>query len=306
MPLYRTPLPASDVEADLAGVRPGRASALSTSVLAHWAMFGTRARTIAGAYFAFDVWNACDADDEADEQQDREQRRPRDDRQEQPDQPEEADQRDDDARRQRVADPTADRLPAGMADVDRGRERAAQERADDGADAVGQQDVPEVVVVAGRRGALDVVHPLGEVVDTERDRGRQQRRDVGEAAEDLGRRASAGGCPNWANESPTAFGSQTRASRRRSTTSQPMTVPTMIAARPPGMPNGRRTPAVHDSMTMAKVASAIHGALYIWKAALIEMNASEMPGQRPEHRGARRVAPDRRADERADQDDDRR
>ena len=43
----------------------------------------------------------------------------------------------------------------------------------------------KVVVVAGRRGALDVVHPFGEVVDTERDGGREQRRHVGQAADDF-------------------------------------------------------------------------------------------------------------------------
>ena len=41
--------------------------------------------------------------------------------------------------------------------------------------AVGQQDVAQVVVVAGGRGALDVVHRLGEVVDAERD-GRDEQR----------------------------------------------------------------------------------------------------------------------------------
>ena len=54
--------------------------------------------------------------------------------------------------------------------------------ADDRADAVGEQDLAQVVVVARRRGALDVVHRLGEVVDAERDRGGEQRRDVGSPA----------------------------------------------------------------------------------------------------------------------------
>ena len=47
------------------------------------------------------------------------------------------------------------------------------------------------------------------------------------------------------------------------------------------MPNGRRTPAVHDSRMIANVASAIHGALHIWNAGRIEMNAIEMPASVP-------------------------
>ena len=62
-----------------------------------------------------------------------------------------------DARRQRVADPPADRLPARVADVDGRRERAAEERADHGADAVGQQDLAQVVVVARRAEALSTL-----------------------------------------------------------------------------------------------------------------------------------------------------
>ena len=60
IPLYRTPFPASTSKPTLPAFVPAETSALSTSVPAHWAMFGIRARTIAGAYFAFDVWNAWD------------------------------------------------------------------------------------------------------------------------------------------------------------------------------------------------------------------------------------------------------
>ncbi len=55
----------------------------------------------------------------------------------------------------------------------------------------------------------------------------------------------------------------------------------MIAASPPGMPNGSLTPAVHDSRTIANVASAIQAAFHIWNAALIEMKAIEMPASVP-------------------------
>src|SRR6185437_7406822 len=98
-------------------------------------------------------------------------------------QSEEADQGDDDAGGQRITDQAADRLPARMADIDRGRERTAEDRADDGADAVGQQDVAQAVIVTRRRGALDVVHALGKVIDAERNGGDEQGPYVGEALE---------------------------------------------------------------------------------------------------------------------------
>ena len=119
---------------------PAAASAPSTWVWAQAAMFGSSASTTAGACRAGDAWNACapitrpmysrigriatsgmTASSSA--------ARPR-----------KHTSAMHDAGRQRVADPAADRLPAGMADVHRRRERAAEERADDGADAVGQQD----------------------------------------------------------------------------------------------------------------------------------------------------------------------
>ena len=134
------------------------------------------------------------ADHEADIEQDRQDRDERHHREQQRRQAEEADQRDDDAGRERIADAAAHRLPARMADIDRRRERAAEERADDGADAVGEQDVAQIVAVARRRRAFDVVHALGEIVDAERNGGDQQRRDIGEAGEHVGARQSADGC----------------------------------------------------------------------------------------------------------------
>src|SRR6185437_12221817 len=68
---------------------------------------------------------------------------------------------------------------------DRGRKRAAEDRADDGADAVGKQDVAQAVIVTRRRGAFDVVHAFSEIIDAERDRGDKQRRYVGEAPEHI-------------------------------------------------------------------------------------------------------------------------
>jgi hypothetical protein len=121
------------------------------------------------------------ADHETDEQQDRQNRDQRDDREQQRGQAEERHQRDHDAGRERIADAAADRLPAGMADIHRRGERAAEGGADHGADAVREQDVAQIVVVTGGRRALDVVHRLGEVVHAERYRGREQRPDVAQA-----------------------------------------------------------------------------------------------------------------------------
>ena len=166
-------------EPTVAGARcPAAPSAPSIWPCAHEAMFGSIASTIAGACRAGVVWNAWAP-----------MTRPMNSRigtsasigmtaRNRPTSPRRQIDRDDDAGRERVADPAADGLPAGMADVDGRRERAAEERADDGADAVREQDVAQVVVVAGGRRALDVVHPLGEVVDAERDRRDEQRQDA--------------------------------------------------------------------------------------------------------------------------------
>ena len=72
-----------------------------------------------------------------------------------------------------------------MADIHRGWEGAAQEGADHRPQAIGEQDVAQVVAVAGSRGAFDVVHPLCEVVDAKRNRGRQQRCGIRQAGDHL-------------------------------------------------------------------------------------------------------------------------
>ena len=56
------------------------------------------------------------------------------------------------------------------------------------ADAVGQQDLAQAVVVAAGRGAFDVVHALGEIVDAERHGGDQQRPDIAERLGEVERR----------------------------------------------------------------------------------------------------------------------
>ena len=116
---------------------------MSTWLCAQLAMFGSSASTIAGACLAGDAWNACAP-----------MTRPMYSRigriatsgmiaSSSAVRPSKHTSATHDAGRQRVADAAADRLPAGMADIDRRRERAAEERADDRADAVGQQDAAQ-------------------------------------------------------------------------------------------------------------------------------------------------------------------
>ena len=84
-----------------------------------------------------------------------------------------------------VADAAAHRLPAGMADIDGVDEGVAHQAADQADDAVGGQHRVVGKRVAGRRGALDIVHRLDEVVDAERDGGDQDDADELEAAKDV-------------------------------------------------------------------------------------------------------------------------
>ena len=86
--------------------------------------------------------------------------------------------------------------------------------------------------------------------------------------------------PNCLKESLTCWGSSPFHPKNWYDT-QPSTVPTTIAARPPGIPPGRRTPAVQERRMIAKVASAIQAAVYIWNAAAMLMNAIEMPARVP-------------------------
>ena len=193
---------------------------------------------------------------------------------------EEADERDRDAGGERIADASADGLPAGVADVHRGRERAAEHRADDRADAVGEQDLAQVVVVARRRRALDVVHRLGEIVDAERYRGDEQRRDLRQSLPHVrreDRKAQAEMLHATCRPPPPACSRNSRAARRPSRSTEP----TITATSPPGMPPGSRTFAVHAISTIAKHTRPIHGTSHIWNAGRIEMNATEMPASVP-------------------------
>src|SRR6204780_4119769 len=89
------------------------------------------------------------------------------------------------AGRRGIADPSAHRLPAGMADIDGVDEGIAEQTADQADHAVGRQHLGGRKRVAGRRGALDIVHRLDEIVDAERNRGDQYDSDELEARKDV-------------------------------------------------------------------------------------------------------------------------
>ena len=57
-----------------------------------------------------------------------------------------------------------------MANIDRVDERIAEEATDQAYDTVGRQHLGRWKRVASRRGALDVVHRLDEIIDAERNR----------------------------------------------------------------------------------------------------------------------------------------
>jgi hypothetical protein len=241
------------------------------------------------------------ADHEPDVEQDRQDRDERHDREQQRGQAEEAHQRDHDAGRERVADPAAHRLPARMADVHRRRERAAEDRAGDRADAVRDQDLAQVVVVACRRRALDVVHRLGEVVDAERDRGGEQRRDVGEPGEDLGRgqRQVQPELPERVRDrfrlhvvAPPEHG-------RHPADHDPGDHRRKAARDPAGQPDVRRPGDQHDRERDERDP----GHLPHLERRPERDERDRDAGERAEHRRARRVGADPRADERAEEHD---
>ena len=113
------------------------------------------------------------ADQHADIKQDRRDRDHRDHREHQRDDAEPRQHDHHHPGRCGISDPAAHRLPAGMADIDRVDERVAHQAADQADDAVGGQHLRGRIVVARRFRALDVVHRLDEIVDTERDRGHE-------------------------------------------------------------------------------------------------------------------------------------
>ena len=220
------------------------------------------------------------ADHQSDVEQHRHQRLHGEDRQEGADQPGEAHHGDDDPGHQRVPDPAAHLLPAGVADVHGGREGRAEERADDRPDAVGGEHLTDRVPVArgGRR--LHVAHAFGEVVDAQRNRGRQQRGDVAqpvehlaagdrqvqrELAERLGHRRGfedvgpAGEHGEPADGGRDADGEQ--ADRR--------------------VPSGIRREPSQPTRMNANATSPIHGACHICAAGRMEMNAIEIPASEP-------------------------
>ena len=188
-----------------------------------------------------------------------------------------------------------------MADVDGRRERAPEQRSDDRSGAVREQDLAQVVLVAGGGRALDVVHPFGEIVDPERDRRYQQRPDVGEAGEHVERRdrqvqperSEGGGDVGRVHQVAPSE------ERRAPAGDRPDHDRGETARDPERQPHVRRPRYQHDrEREQAQPADFPH----------LERRAQRNegdrdPGQRSEHRGARRIFADRRADERAEQND---
>src|SRR5208282_2306503 len=72
-----------------------------------------------------------------------------------------------------------------MADVDGVDERIAHEATDQADDPVGREHLGRGKRVARRRGALDVVHRLDEIVDAEGNRGDQDHAEELEAGKDV-------------------------------------------------------------------------------------------------------------------------
>ena len=125
------------------------------------------------------------ADQHADIEQDRRDRDHRHQRQQHRDDAEPGQQHHHDAGRGRIADPSAHRLPTGMADINRVDEGVAHQAADQADDAVGGQHACGRIFVAGGFRALDVVHGFDEVVDAERDCRHQDDAKELEAGEHL-------------------------------------------------------------------------------------------------------------------------
>ena len=125
------------------------------------------------------------ADQHADVEQDRQDRDHRDQARDQRHDSEPGQHQHHHAGRGGIADPPAHRLPARMADVDGVDERIAEQATDQADDAVGRQHLGGRKRVARRRGALDVVHRLDEIIDAERNRGDQYDSDELEARKDV-------------------------------------------------------------------------------------------------------------------------
>src|SRR4051812_16384302 len=77
----------------------------------------------------------------------------------------ETDEGDENTVQRRIAGAGAEALPTGMADVDRRRKRAAEQRRGDRADAVRHQRRKGFVAVPRRLGALDILQRADDIED---------------------------------------------------------------------------------------------------------------------------------------------
>ena len=159
----------------------------------------------------------------------------------------------------------------------------------------------KVVVVAGRRGAFDVVHRLGEVVDAERDGCHEQRQDLAQAADDLG---SWNGQVDAELGEGIADGLGIHAGPRAAQVGDPTDRGTdhdreQSAGHAAGHPDAGRPAEQDDGQDRQRDP----GHLEHLEGGAHGDERDRDPGQRPEHRRAGGEPPDRRADEGSDEDD---
>ena len=193
-----------------------------------------------------------------------------------------------------VAGPGAERLPAGMADVDGGREGIAEEDADHRADAVDEERGAGVELVAGRLGAL-------EIQDRADDVEHRHGHEYGGVSPDAGvGQQAAEFVPRWARAGRSQMETSGHAGvgaicRPRSI--HAAAVPATTAMKPVGRPSGQRTrPRVADEdQQRGKNRDEWRGEDLEDEAHRDEGDADA--GQRGEQRGARRVPPHPRAEE---------
>ena len=162
-----------------------------------------------------------------------------------------ADDRHDQAVEPRVARPGAERLPAGMADVDRGREATAEQGGGDRADAVDRQRRPGGEDVAAGLGRLDVLQAADHVEQAHGDDDRQHADDVGavgrvdqELPDCPARPDGQVSCraePRRLRTSLHAHGHAGRARPSERRAPHASAVPSSTATNPPGRPSGNLT-----------------------------------------------------------------
>ena len=157
----------------------------------------------------------------------------------------------------------------------------------------------QIVVVPRSSRAFDVVHPLGEIVDAERDRGNQKRANVAHRLHEI---------PGRVGQVQAELADR-RADRRRLHQHVETKKPRQPgeeradhnggepARQPIGQPHPGRPADQHDRKRHQEQPRLLPAE----KGRTHRDEGDRDPGQRPEHRRARREAPDRRPDKGAQQ-----